>query len=65
MENPIASTLEELEASITEIRVRLALANNEVRYWAGMLKQINQKMQGIIQKAEIAIEKTKGGQQCK
>ncbi len=65
MEKPIASTLEELEASITEIRVRLALANNEVRYWAGMLKQINQKMQGIIQKAEIAIEKTKGGQQCK
>lgn len=65
MEKPIASTLEELEASITEIRERLALANNEVRYWAGMLKQINQKMQGIIQKAEIAIEKTKGGQQCK
>ena len=65
MEKPIASTLEELEASITEIRVRLALANNEVRYWAGMLKQNNQKMQGIIQKAEIAIEKTKGGQQCK
>jgi hypothetical protein len=60
MDTPIASTLEELEASTKEIRVRLALANNQVRHWTGMLKQINQEMYGIIQKTDIAITKTKG-----
>ena len=65
MDTPIASTLEELEASIKEVRVRLALANNQVRHWTGMLKQINQKIYDIIQKTDIAIDKTKGEKQCK
>tara|TARA_B100000519_G_C13859259_1_gene258107 strand:+ start:266 stop:463 length:198 start_codon:yes stop_codon:yes gene_type:complete len=65
MDTPIASTMEELETSIKEIRERLALSNNQVRHWTGMLKQINQEMYGIIQKTDIAIDKTKGENQCK
>ena len=65
MDTPIASTLEELEASSKEIRERLALANNDVRHWTGMLKKINQEMYGIIQKTDIAIDKTKGENQCR
>ena len=65
MDTPIASTMEELETSIKEIRERLALSNNQVRHWTGMLKQINQEMYGIIQKTDIAIDNTKGENQCK
>lgn len=65
MDRPIASTLEELEASIKEVRERLALANNNVNHWAGMLNNLNKDINEIIQKNNEAITKTKGGQQCK
>ena len=65
MDTPIGTTLDELEASSKEIRERLALANNQVEHWAEFLKQINQEMYSIIQRTDIAIDKTKGENQCK
>ena len=41
MDRPIASTLEELTASLNEILQRLQKAKNDVNYWAGMLEKIN------------------------
>ena len=59
MDRPIASTLEELTASLNEILQRLQKAKNDVNYWAGMLEKINAQIHEITSKGQEAINKNK------
>tara|TARA_R110002020_G_scaffold371208_1_gene582827 strand:+ start:286 stop:495 length:210 start_codon:yes stop_codon:yes gene_type:complete len=59
MDRPIASTLEELTASLNEIMQRIQKAKNDVAYWADLLEKINAQIHVITSKGQEAIEKTK------
>jgi methyl-accepting chemotaxis protein len=59
MDRPIASTLEELTASLNEIMQRIQKAKNDVAYWADLLEKINAQIHEITSKGQAAIEKTK------
>ncbi len=59
MDRPIATTLEELTASLNEIIQRLQKAKNEVTYWSDLLVQINAQIHEITNKGQQAIDKNK------
>ena len=59
MERPIASTLEELTASLNEIMQRIQNAKNDAEYWTGLLEKINGQIHEITSKGEETINKAK------
>ena len=60
MDRPIASTLEELTASLNEIMQRIRDARADVKHWSGVLEKINSQIHEITSKGEETINKAGG-----
>ena len=59
MERPIASTLEELTASLNEIMQRIREARADVKHWSVVLEKINSQIHEITSKGQETINKAK------
>mgnify|MGYP003147952050 FL=1 len=59
MERPLASTLEELTASLNEIMQRIREARADVKHWSGLLEKINSQIHEIASKGQETINKAK------